>query len=190
MGLADMIRAVVQFSTVARSTSSGHGDAMTGRTPPGETPNQIPVRRMWPFGIRSVPPVGIDCAVVKANAGPNNGIMVGAESAKYGPSDLVEGETAIYSKENPKALHADADGATRINAKATKDVIVNGGTRLVVLDTDHVNCGTLAITFVPATPSLSIVYTPPFGSPQTVNDVGTITLVGQVISSAQNFRGV
>jgi hypothetical protein len=198
--VARMIAArLVQFSTTDTSTASGHGDTFTGRSLDDGQQSPIPSRRMWPFGIRSRPPRGVDCIVVKANGGSNQGVMVGAESDAYGPSDLADGETAIYSKAFAHALVADKDGNTKIASDTanSKNVIVNGGTRVVVLDQDHVDCGTLTLTLADSggTPVLSYVYVDGQGNTTTgstsAGAPGTpLPIKGVVTGSAQNFKAV
>lgn len=190
---------LVQFSTTDASTASGHGDTMTGRSLDDGQQSPIPTRRLWPFGIRSRPPRGVDCVVVKANGGSNQGVMVGAESDAYGPEDLADGETAIYSKAFARALVADKDGNTKIGSDTgnNKDVIVNGGTRVVVLDQDHVDCGTLTLTLSSAAgvSTLAYSYTDGLGNITTGSTTGgapgtPLPIKGVVSGSAQNFKGV
>lgn len=87
---------VARYAPTVKSSASGHGDAVAGRSEPDEPQNQYTVRRLWPFGLRSRPPVGVEALILHVNGGSANGVMVGAESGAYGPSDLEEGDVALY----------------------------------------------------------------------------------------------
>lgn len=112
---------------LAKSSADGHDDALEGRTAPAEPDYQIPVRRIWPFGIRSRPPAGVEAVVVYPNGSPVSGVMVGAESAKYGPSDLEEGETAVYSSSGA-TMKLDKDGNIIILALGSATIQLAGST--------------------------------------------------------------
>lgn len=127
---------VVRFSTVSATGSDGYKDAVDGRAGADETSYQYPVRRLWPFGIRSRPPVGVDAVVIHVNGGSGSGVMVGAESNAYGPDDLAEGEVAIYCRASGAVIKLDADGKITIDAASGQDVVVNGGTLKVARETD------------------------------------------------------
>jgi phage gp45-like len=139
----------IRFAQVSLNSATGYDDAVQGhQTTEEEQPGgyQYQVRRLWPFGIRSRPPAGVDAAVVHAFGGSTNGMMVGAESPQYGPDDLEDGETAIYSSVNASVLLADEDGNTAItsatdgdvtiDAHGTGETVVNGGTARVARDND------------------------------------------------------
>ncbi len=111
---------LVRFTKTSGATSDGQGDQTEGRGEEDEAP-PYPVRRLWPFGIRSMPPDGVDAVVVHANGSSTSGIMVGAESADYGPSDLEGGELALYSQFNPEVALADKDGKTTITSTDAAD---------------------------------------------------------------------
>lgn len=129
---------VVFASSVAKSSASGFEDELEGRGAPDEPESQWSVRRLWPFGLRSLPPAGVDAVAVHANASPSAGIMVGAESPEYGPSDLADGEACLYNLTTGTEIRLKADGSITINAASGKDVIVNGGTAKVARVGDSV----------------------------------------------------
>jgi phage gp45-like len=80
---------------------------------------------MWPFGLRSRPPSGVEAVVVLVNGAATRAVMVSAESAKYGPSDLEEGESALYNK-TAAVIRIWKDGKITIDAD-NADLVVNGG---------------------------------------------------------------
>jgi phage gp45-like len=87
-------------------------------------------QRMWPFGIRSRPPQGVD-AVWLAVGGRNrssHGVIVGADSKGYGPGDLQDGEVAIYNKVSGTIIKLDASGGITITAATGQVVNINGST--------------------------------------------------------------
>jgi phage gp45-like len=122
---------VVLFSRVAATSASGHEDEVDGRSEPDEPSYQVQVRRLFPFGLRSRPPAGVDAVAVCASGSPSAGVMVGAESPAYGPSDLAEGEAALYNIATGTRVLLKADGSIQIDAASGKDVVVNGGTARV-----------------------------------------------------------
>ena len=119
---------VVFYAPVATSSDDGQSDEVEGRSESNEPQYQIPVRRLWPFGIRSRPPAGVQALVVNVNGGSTKGVMLGAESSGYGPSDLKDGETAIYSKALPYAVFADENGKVLIGASTGLQPAVRGDT--------------------------------------------------------------
>lgn len=147
---------VVRFAQVVRSTADGQGDQVAGRADSDEPDQQVPVRRIWPFGLRSRPPAGCDAAVVHVNGGSSNGIMVGAESSAYGPDDLEDGEAALYCKVagclfkmtmvGKVELTSASGQAIAIDAGSGADVVVNGGSLKVARVTDPVNLGACFVT--------------------------------------------
>lgn len=143
MELKEVIRGIVaravRFSSVANTSELGDkNDSVDGRSEAGEPAAQVSVRRLWPFGLRSRPPAGVDAVVVHANGGSSNGVMVGAESSKYGPTDLEVGEACVYSSANPEVLRARETGKTELSSAQSQDVVVNGGTLKVARATDQV----------------------------------------------------
>lgn len=135
------VASVIRFAQVTVNTASGDGDAVQGnQTTDEEAPGdyQYQVRRLWPFGIRSRPPAGVDAAVVHAFGGSTNGMMVGAESPEYGPDDLQDGEVCIYAKKAGARIKIDVDGKITIDAPDTADVVVNGGVARVNREGDAV----------------------------------------------------
>jgi phage gp45-like len=145
---------LAHYSKVATSSADGQSDEIEGRSEPDEPSYQVPVRRMGPFGIRSRPPAGVEAFVIYLGGGATRGVMLGAESAKYGPSDLAEGEVAIYCIKAGTALKLDKDGAitatgqgasqiqidkngkVTVTAAVGQDIILNGGTLKVARVTD------------------------------------------------------
>lgn len=97
-------------------------------------------RRIFPFGIRSRPPKGVEAVWIAVTGGSANGVIVGAESSRFGPSDLADGESCFYNKVNGCEIRLKADGSVNI-----KD---GGGTTLTLPGdgTVHIGDGTLTAT--------------------------------------------
>lgn len=94
------IQAAVGFYFVSKSTASGQSADDTVKTHPAQPPAKmgtLRVRRMWPFGIRSRVPEGVEAITVGPMGSEAQKVMIAAESATYGPGDLDDGETAIYN---------------------------------------------------------------------------------------------
>lgn len=118
---------LIRFAQTTTNTASGDGDAVAGHETDeeaGEPTYQYLTRRLWPFGIRSRPPTGIDSVAVHVFGGSINAVMLGAESPEYGPSDLEEGEVAIYAKASGAVIKIDVDGNITIDASASKNITV------------------------------------------------------------------
>jgi phage gp45-like len=175
---------LVSYTRVAKSSAGGSDDEVEGRSEPNEPSYQIPVRRMWPFGIRSRPPAGVEAIVVLVNGGGTRAVMVSAESAKYGPSDLDDGESALYNK-TAAVIRLWSDGHVSIDAD-NADVVVNQGSAKVHRVGDQGDGGTIAFTS-PST--LAGTYTDPDGVPHPFS-VGTpIVLKTKATEGAERFKG-
>jgi phage gp45-like len=53
-------------------------------------------------------------------------VVVGAESSRYGPSDLKDGEVAVYNKVTGTIVKLDENGAVSITAAVGQLVTING----------------------------------------------------------------
>lgn len=94
------MQAAVGFYFVSKSTAGGASASDTVRGLPAAPPAQtgtLRVRRMWPFGIRSRVPEGVEAITVGPMGSETQKVMIAAESATYGPGELQDGETAIYN---------------------------------------------------------------------------------------------
>lgn len=120
----------VTYGKVTRSSSDG-ADAAEWWGPG----SQVPTRRMYPWGIRSVPPVGAECVAVSPDGSPQNALLIGAESTTrtaqglrytYGPTDMQEGETVLYDKSG-SVIHLHADGSITVIPKAGAKVKLGAG---------------------------------------------------------------
>lgn len=125
----NMLTATVRVAKVAKSSADGTGDTVQGHEDgaPSDEQFDLAARRIWPFGIRSVPPAGVDAVWVRSG-GSTNGVMVGAESSRFGPSDLADGEVALYNKTAGVLVRLGSDGTVNITAGVGKTVNVNGST--------------------------------------------------------------
>lgn len=165
---------VAYASRVAKSSADGQ-DELEGRSQPDEPDYQILVRRLWPFGVRSMPPAGVDAVAVFAGAAQSAGVMVGAESPQYGPSDLLDGEVAFYNKTTGVLIKLHADGKVTIDAPTGSDVVINGGTAKVARAGDAVDKATGSMTTWISAVSTALGLTPP-------------TNFGTVAGGAERFK--
>jgi phage gp45-like len=189
---------VVAVSTVTTSSADGHSDEINGPSAEDEPRNQERVRRLWPFGVRSVPPAGVDAVVVRPNVSSIAGVMVGAESAKYGPDDLEVGETTLYNAVAAVLVKLAKDGTITINSDAGngKDVVINGGTAAVGRVGDTVDAFTIQATFGAGpltTCIIGLTITPIGGGAPVVIAVATpgpftLTSFGKIHAGAPHFK--
>lgn len=191
-----VVARAVRFTQVASTSANGYTDAVDGHAGGGTDPNyRLSVRRLFPFGLRSRPPAGVDCVVVHANGGITNGIMVGAESTRYGPSNLNVGEVAIYSIAAAAMIKIDKTGVITILSSDTKniaiaatgtgEVVVNSGTLEVARDTDPVNAGTLTGQAGP----YPVVFTHVDAKTSAVTIGQSVQLTGKITDGAARFKG-
>lgn len=93
---------------------------------------QRPARRLELWGLRGFPVAKVRTFWVRL--GSSNVIYLGIAPTKgYGPTDLAEGETAVYSEKVEKALHATKDGDTKLAAAEGRTVQVAGDAERMLL---------------------------------------------------------
>jgi hypothetical protein len=115
--------------------------------------------------------------------GATNNVTVGEDSTRYGPSDLKDGEVALYNSVSGLEVRFDANGNINALSAPGQQINFQGGDLGVARLKDSVDCGTLI--FVPG-PSAALSYVPPGGQmPPIPQGATTITLKG-VISSASD----
>lgn len=198
-----MISATVGFYFVDEAATSPTKDDYL-RTHPAQPPakvGRIHARRMWPFGLRSIIPAGVEAVTVSPMGSQTQKVIVGAESNAFGPTDLAEGDTVLYSSAHKEGavcvVKAAASGKITINSKgnaiivldengkititaaAGQDVVVNGGTLNVARKTDAVQVSIPALTVI-----TSVVAGAGVLNPNPIPLSGTITG-----NCAPNFKG-
>src|SRR5579864_7333506 len=94
--LTDWASRIVRFTQIASAKSDGSATVAGRSYAGGPAAPSIKARLIFPFGLRSMPPSGVDAAVVHAAGASARGMIVGCDSAKYGPSDLPSGGAALY----------------------------------------------------------------------------------------------
>lgn len=180
-----LVANAIQFTQFTRSTSSGEHDKVAGYRSEGagEEDYDYEVRRVQHFGFRSRPPKDVWTVRLATTGGATNNVTVGEDSTRYGPSDLDDGEVALFN--SVSGLEVRFDGNGNINAQSAPGQLINlqGGDRGVARLNDSVDCGTLI--FVPG-PSAALSYVAPGGQmPPIPQGAATIALKG-VISSASD----
>jgi phage gp45-like len=133
------LASLVAFPRVASSSSSGETDAV--EVEDGDSQQQRSARRVEPFGFRSRPPAGVRAAIIKALAGATNAILFGVASSRYGPSDLDDGEVALYCLADGSLVKLTRVGRIEVSAaddqditltvSGTGDVVVNSGSHAI-----------------------------------------------------------
>ena len=178
-----LVANAIQFTQLTRSTSSGEHDKVAGYRTEGadETSYDYEVRRLQHFGFRSRPPKDVWVLRVAASNGATNNATIAEDSTRYGPSDLGDGEVALYNSVSGLEVRFDADGNVKLQSASGKLVSLQGGDRGVARERDSVDGGTLI--FVPG-PSAALSYVAPGAQlPPIPQGAATIALSG-VISSA------
>ena len=140
--LRHLILGLAEWTTISSTTSSGDDEGVAPSD--GNEENKRSARRIEPFGFRSRPPSGIRSLIVKALAGAAHALIVGTASSKYGPADLKEGETCLFSmagctiKLNEdgeiimtgkagQSITLDKDGNIALKAAAGKNITIDSG---------------------------------------------------------------
>lgn len=98
------------WTLTAKSSADGNGDAIEGADgSDGESQkSQRKVARIQPFGFNSLPPKGLRSLSLRL--GSSNIFFIGiGPQKKYGPTDLEEGESAVYAKPG-QSIVLDKDG--------------------------------------------------------------------------------
>lgn len=121
---------LVKYGAYTRSTASGEHDKISGYQTEGsdETPYDFEGRRVFPFGLRSRPPSGTWGVWVGRGGESGDGVIVGAESSRFGPNDLKDGEVAFYNKVTGTLIKLDENGAISITAAGGQLLTLNGST--------------------------------------------------------------
>ncbi len=119
----------IQFTQFTLSSSSGERDKVAGHRTEGadEEPYDYEVRRLQHFGFRSRPPKDVWALRVAASGGATNGATVAEDSTRYGPSDLEDGEVALYNTVSGLEIRFDKDGNIAIRSAGGKTVSLQGG---------------------------------------------------------------
>jgi phage gp45-like len=145
-----LVANAIQFTRFSLSTSSGEGDQVAGHKTEGagEEEYDYEVRRLQHFGFRSRPPKDVWALRVAASGGATNGATVAEESTRYGPSDLEDGEVALYNKVDGLEIRFDKDGNIRITCAQGKKVLINRGGRGIARVDDTVKVTIPAGTFL------------------------------------------
>lgn len=113
--IKNYVARMVVYVITARGSASGQEDEILGR---GDSDQSMPVRRLWPFGIRSVPPAGSEGIALAINGGRLGArVLVAAEHGDHGPKDLQSGECALYSAFDAR-VWLDKDGTIHILPKS------------------------------------------------------------------------
>jgi len=141
--LRELVRQVVanalQFTRFTRTSSSGARDGVAGHpTSSDEERYDYEVRRLQHFGFRSVPPADTVGFRIAACGGATNGVTVAEDSPRYGPSDLDDGEVALFNTREGLEIRLDKNGSVRIRSARGATVELQGGGRGIARRDDEV----------------------------------------------------
>lgn len=176
------------WTLTSKSSAMGGGDAVqTADDDSGK--GQRPVRRVEPFGLRSRAPSKLRALWIRLGA--SNVVFIGVAPSKgYGPTDLEDGEVAVYNLK--KALiRLWKTGKITVDAESGQDVVINGGTAKVSRVGDTVDIGTFSFTPSSGTGVTAgqLVWTPPGGGDPVTISTGGSDLTGKITSGADHFKG-
>lgn len=183
---------LVQYGTITRSSANG-ADAVSGRV----SGVQHEARRFHPWGVRGRPPVDAETITLGVDGSSANKVEIAAEAMSrtaqgltyaYGPNDLAEGESCLYSK-GGAVVRLDDPGNAKVDAKSGQDVLVNGGGANVATVGSEVDCGGLSVT-MGMSGVASVLWTPP-GS--VVSQViatfpATTPITGKITNGSAHFK--
>lgn len=118
----------IQYTQFTLSGASGEHDKVAGHKTEGgdEQPYDYEVRRLQHFGLRSRPPKDVWTLRVAATAGSTNNVTVAEDSTRYGPSDLDDGEVAVYCKVQNVIIRLFSDGSVEVTDKAGSQLLLDG----------------------------------------------------------------
>jgi phage gp45-like len=165
---------IVGWTLTARSSPLGNEDQVEGED---GSRHGRPVQRIEPFGLRSRAPKGLRALWLRL--GTSNVVFIGiAPTGGYGPQNLEEGETALYSIGGALAL-LDKDG----------NVVFNKGTLRMARETDALDVGALTAVTVDGKPVL-FSYAPGGGGTPVVQQP-SVSLAGIIASGtgAEHVKG-
>lgn len=183
-----LVANAIQFTQFTRSTSSGEHDKVAGYRSEGvgEEDYDYEVRRVQHFGFRSRPPKDVWTVRLATTGGATNNVTVGEDSTRYGPSDLEDGEVALFNSVSGLEVRFDNKGNINARSAPGQQVSLQGGDRGVARLNDSVDCGTLI--FVPG-PSAALSYVPPGGQMPPIPQGGaTIALKGVIASASEKTK--
>ncbi len=126
--VAQRVLNVVEWSATTVSSADGSTDAVAGL--PADEDSQIDVLKVQHFGFISIPVKGGNRLFVCKGT---RKWSVGEDGAGYAPTDLEEGEVAVYSKAGA-IVELDKDGNLYAVAASGKKAILVAGSLAVTVD--------------------------------------------------------
>jgi phage gp45-like len=188
----DLVRQVVanaiQFSRFTLSSSSGEHDQVAGHHTegPDEESYDYEVRRLQHFGFRSRPPKDVWALRVAASGGATNGATVAEDSTRYGPSDLEDGEVALYNRVSGLEIRFDKNGNITIRSADGKLVSLQGGQRGIArLDDTVAASKAMAAWMGQVDKALNALSS---GAIQPTSDTFASQAIGQVSSASEKSK--
>lgn len=130
---------LVKFHPYSANSADGTNDKIQGYQTEGsdEQSYDFDARRVFPFGLRSRPPSGTFGVWIGMGGESGNGVIIAAESSRFGPSALNDGEVALYNKISNVGLLLDQNGAAIITDQHGGTVKIDGTGAIVITDKNN-----------------------------------------------------
>lgn len=124
----------LKFHAYSANSADGTNDKIQGYQTEGSDEQQYDFdgRRVFPFGLRSRPPSGTFGVWIGLGGESGNGVIVAAESSRFGPSNLDDGEVALYNKVNGTLIKLDKNGAATMTDQGGAQVKLDGSGNITV----------------------------------------------------------
>ncbi len=87
------------------------------------------VERFQEYGFTSVPPKGAEAILVCVAGDRAHGIVIATDDRRYRPKGLAEGESAMWTKDHGKRVHAKSNGEVHIGTAPTDEVALAPATK-------------------------------------------------------------
>lgn len=135
---------LLKWSTVSSLTQNFGG--LNATMPPidpqlGDQSTTQTCRNMIGFGVRSAPVSGSECIVSAPRGGPVNATIVASDHLGYGPTDLEEGETVLFSV----AHHSGEVCFLKLNKDGDIVLVPKGGRKVKLGDDVDANLDPVAL---------------------------------------------
>jgi hypothetical protein len=157
-----------QWTLTSRSSAMGAADEVqTGDD--ADSDSQRPVSRLEPFGLRYRAPSKLRSFSLRI--GSSNVVFLGIQPSKgYGPTDLQDGEVALYCSAAGALVRLDKDGNVIVTPSAGKEIRLGGTAHKVVLDSVLGALAT-ALGYIAASNTGGPIITNPVGFAQFITDL-------------------
>jgi len=142
--LRNALARVWSWTYFTGNSADGTKDSVASDKTDSNAPS-FSARRMQHFGFRSLPPSGV-AAIRLGNIGAaSNSVIIAEESSRFGPSDLKDGEVAIYNKVTGCVIKMDQNGAVSVTGAPNQNITVSAS-----------GTGSVAVSATPVTGAVKL----------------------------------